>query len=59
MAKFLFFKSFLLVLTNFNFGEGIGQEAVILWSLVGFLTFPNFPRSLVLTRLETRDATRT
>ena len=36
---------------------GAGHWAIILWGLDTFLIFPNFLRSLVLSRLATREAT--
>lgn len=43
----MFFKRFVLVLTNLLFGRDTGHCVIILWGLETFLVFPNFLRSYV------------
>ena len=48
--NFYFSRIFCYYWQNFNFGSKAEHQAIILWGFEIFLTFPNFLRSLVLSR---------
>ena len=53
-VQFLFFWSFLLLLTKFHFERKTGKKAIILYSFEIFLIFPNFLRHYILKKILSR-----